>query len=100
MTMSEFTAYLYAWNDWFVFPVLVVIAIVVHYRCRKTSTLLLLIASALALLGYLLTWFYSGNPLHTLYLAGIAIGFTGGILGFVGLVLYVRKDYVAKSNKT
>ncbi len=100
MTLTEFSTYLYAWNDWIIFPAMSLVALIVHIRLRKTSTLLIFVASVLIIMGNLMTFLYSDNPLHPVYVAGMAFGFLGAVLLLAGIVLYARKDYVAKPRKT
>ena len=39
--MSELRYYLYAWNDWVVFPAIALVAVYAYAKLRRTSTLLI-----------------------------------------------------------
>ena len=95
--MTEIATALDTWNDWIVFPALALVALVLHFRRRKHSTLTLLVGFALLLLGKLFVFVYRLSPLHPLYLAGAVIGALGLILAIAGFVWFMRKDNVKKS---
>lgn len=97
--MTEFTNVLFAWNDWIVFPVLALAAIVVHIRRRKRSTLLLSAGFLALIVGKVLTTAYSHSPLHLAYITGLIIGSVGLAASVVGALWFLRKDYVVSSKQ-
>ena len=100
MASTELAAYLYAWNDWIVFPVLAFVTLWLHLRRRKTSTLVLLLGFVLMSIGKLMVVAFGDNPSHPLFLVGPATGVLGIVLAVAGFVWFVRKDNVAKSVQT
>jgi hypothetical protein len=47
-----------------------------------------------------MTFLYTNNPHHPVYVMGMALGILGPVLLVTGFVLYSRKDNVAKPRKT
>lgn len=97
--MADFTNVLFAWNDWVVFPVFTLVALVVHIRRRKRSTLLLSAGLLVLLVGRFLITDHSQSPLHFAYIVGLIISSVGLVAAVVGAVWFLRKDYVAPSKQ-
>jgi len=97
--MSDFTHVLFAWNDWVVFPVLAVVALVLHIRRRKHSTLLLFVGLFVLLVGRVLLVAYFQSPLHLGYLIGLVVSSVGLVASIAGAVWFLRKDYVVPSKQ-
>jgi hypothetical protein len=93
--MDHFASILFAWNDWVIFPILIVAAFILHIRQRKISTLTIALGLGAVLCGHALTMSYSKTPLHIVYVVGLVIGTLGLVVSVTSAVWFLRKDYVS-----
>lgn len=97
--MADFANVLFVWNDWVVFPVLALAALVLHIRRRKHSTLLLFVGLLVLLVGRVLLLAYSHSPLHVGYIIGLVVSSVGLVAAAAGAVWFMRKDYVVSTKQ-
>jgi len=96
--MSEIARYIYLWNDWIIFPALLIAALVAHLKYRKASTLLVASGIGLILIAQSLLHYFYSTPLHPAYVAALACYPIGLLMSVGGFVWFLRKDYRAQRN--
>jgi uncharacterized membrane protein HdeD (DUF308 family) len=94
--MNEFKELLFTWNNWIVFPALTLVTLVLHYRCRKRSTLILCVGMLMLLASKILKALYS-NPLSSGYFMGMVCGIIGLVISIIGVIWFFRKDYAKRA---
>lgn len=98
--MDEFKELIFLWNNWVVFPVLTLITLVLHYRSRKRSTLLLSFGMVMYLASRVLISIYP-HPLTYGYFIGMVAGIIGLFASIIGVTWFFWKDYAKpKPNPT
>lgn len=83
--MSQFAYYIHLWNDWVVFPGILIASLILHSRRRKRSTLLLAVGMCLLILGKVgdsLGPEYILHPFRLVALSIYVIGFLSAVIGF------------------
>ncbi len=101
--MGELRNYLYAWNDWVVYPVIALVAVYFYARLRRISTLLMA-CGAVLYVGSEIFQNVHHSRIDVLY--GVSLGTQGiGLLvGLGGFVWYWREErakrHAMQSNPT
>jgi len=96
--MSHFADYIQFWNDWIVFPGMLLAALILHLRRRKRSTLLLSVGLGLLLLGQVGDSFGPVSVLHPLRIAAMSVYVIGILIAIIGFGWFLKADLHA--NKT
>jgi hypothetical protein len=99
LAMTEFTKLIFAWNDWVVFPVFTLVALVLHIRRRRHSTRLLFVGLVVLIVGQVLLGSFAKTPLHIGYIIGLGTYSLGLVAAIVGVVWFLRKDYAVSSKQ-
>ena len=97
--MEEFKELLFAWNHWIVLPILTLVTFILHFRCRKNSTLWLSLGMLALLVSSILKVAYP-YQLSYGYFISIALGISGLVASIFGAIWFFRKDYVKKQSLT
>ena len=97
--MSGLAQYLYAWNDWLVMPILLVVAVFAFIRSRRPSLLLVMFGASLYVASSVLQGLDPSPPNFTLNPALIA-QYLGLLVGLGGLVWFWQKDRHRKSTQS
>ena len=97
--MDAFTAYLFLWNDWVVFPAVLVGSALAYWRLRKRSLLALTVGLALIVTAKGLEAAYP-TPLHPAYVTGLVVGIVGLVFAAGGFVWFFWKDYQGRKSAT
>jgi ABC-type proline/glycine betaine transport system permease subunit len=82
--MTALAEYLFAWNDWIVMPVLLIVSVVSLARLRKASLAVLTLGLFIYCAAAILRTFYP-NPLNLVHGATLiaqSVGFLLGVAGF------------------
>lgn len=90
--MADFTNFIFIWNDWIVLPAFTLVALMLHIRRRKFSTLLLFVGLVAYISGNALRAIFHQTLLHPGYVAGLVITLIGLVAWVVGAVWFLRKD--------
>ena len=90
--MNDATAYVYLWNEWLVFPALLIGAIIVHSQYRKASTLMIVVGLTFILAAQAVRYMYPA-PLHPVNFAALAFFFIGLVAAVWGMAWFWRNDF-------
>ncbi|HEY1286834.1 MAG TPA: hypothetical protein VGF58_00805 [Burkholderiales bacterium] len=97
--MDAIAPYLFMWNDWVVFPALLVVSAIALWKLRKPSLLVLTAGLALVVVAKILENAYPA-PLHPAYVASIFVGIAGLVSAIAGSVWFFWKDYRVRKSAT
>jgi hypothetical protein len=90
--MDAIAPYVFFWNEWVVFPTLLVAAGLAYWRFRKASLVVVAAGVALVLVGQGLGVAFPA-PLHPGYMASLFVHVAGLISALGGFLWFVWKDY-------
>ena len=96
--MSQFAEYIHFWNDWVVFPGMLLVALVLHARRRKRSTFLLSVGLGLLVLGQVGNLLGPPSVLHPVRIAAMSVYVIGVVISVIGFGWFLRADL--RANKT
>lgn len=90
--MGQLAHYVYLWNDWVVFPGMLIAALILHSRRRKRSTLLLSVGLALLVLGKVGNELGPEYILHPLRITAMSVYVIGLLSAVIGFGWFLRKN--------
>ena len=82
--MAEFASHIHFWNDWIVFPAMLIGSIFLHMRQRRHSTLVLSFGLGLIILGQVIGLLGPVSVLHPVRITGLVLYIAGIIVASVG----------------
>jgi len=95
--MGDIAKYLFAWNDWVVMPIVLVVAIRAFVRLRRPSLLLFAFGASLYIASSALQLYYQPSPSHLAYNAALISQYLGLLTGLVAFVWFWHRDRHATS---
>jgi len=95
--MGDIAKYLFAWNDWVVMPIVLVVAIYAFVRLRRPSLLVFAFGASLYVGSSVLQLFYHPSPSHFAYNAALVSQYLGMVIALAALVWFWRGDRHATS---
>ena len=94
--MSGLAQYLYAWNDWLVMPILLVVAVFAFLRPRRSSLLLVMFRISLCIAFFVLQALEPLPPNLALRHV-LVMQYLGLLVGLLGFVWFWQQDRHARS---